>query len=95
MHIIPEVFRTYVWHHVGQRSDYGGAFMEKTIFHIDVNSAHLSWEAIYRKSMLQEPRAGLWDIPSVVGGSVEKRHGIILAKSGLAKKFGIRAGEAT
>jgi len=77
-----------------KRSAKGGVFMEKTIFHIDVNSAYLSWEAIYRKSMLQEPGADLRDIPSAVGGSVEKRHGIILAKSGPAKKIGIRTGEA-
>lgn len=26
----------------------GGIFMSRLIFHIDVNSAYLSWEAVYR-----------------------------------------------
>lgn len=65
---------------------------EKVIFHIDVNSAFLSWEAVYRKKYLNES-VDLRDIPSAVGGDREKRHGIILAKSIPAKKYQIRTGE--
>ncbi len=66
--------------------------MEKVIFHIDVNSAFLSWEACYRVCVLGE-KQDLRDIPSAVGGNVKMRHGIILAKSTPAKKFGIRTGD--
>lgn len=63
--------------------------MEQVIFHVDVNSAFLSWEAAYRIHALGET-LDLREIPSAVGGSVEKRHGIILAKSILAKKCGVQ-----
>jgi len=68
--------------------------MQKTIFHIDVNSAYLSWEAVYRKTILGEPGLDLRDIPSIVGGSIENRHGIVLAKSIPAKNYNIKTGEA-
>ena len=54
------------------------------IFHIDANSAFLSWSAAYRKNILGE-QTDLRDIPSIVGGDQEKRHGIVLAKSVPAK----------
>ena len=66
--------------------------MEKIIFHIDVNSAFLSWEAAYRIRELGETK-DLRQIASVVGGSEESRHGIVLAKSELAKKYGVTTGE--
>jgi DNA polymerase-4 len=66
--------------------------MEKTIFHIDVNSAFLSWEAVYRLYILGE-KTDLREIPSAVGGDIQKRHGIILAKSTPAKKYGVRTGD--
>ncbi len=66
--------------------------MENVIFHIDVNSAFLSWEAVYRLHILGQ-KTDLRDIPSAVGGDIKKRHGIILAKSLPAKKFGIRTGD--
>lgn len=66
--------------------------MDKTIFHVDVNSAFLSWEATYRIHVLGE-KNDLRDIPSAVGGDVKKRHGIILAKSTSAKKYGVRTGD--
>lgn len=66
--------------------------MEPVIFHIDVNSAFLSWEATYRMSELGETE-DLRLIPSVVGGSEESRHGIVLAKSESAKKYGVVTGE--
>ncbi len=65
---------------------------EKTIFHIDVNSAFLSWSAVKRLS--EDPNAiDLRTIPSAVGGDVKSRHGIITAKSIPAKKYGIVTGE--
>ncbi|HKL99398.1 MAG TPA: DNA polymerase IV [Mobilitalea sp.] len=66
--------------------------MDKVIFHIDVNSAFLSWEAVYRLHILGE-KTDLREIPSAVGGDIKKRHGIILAKSTPAKKFGVRTGD--
>lgn len=65
----------------------------KIIFHIDVNSAFLSWEAVYRLTH-KGGREDLREIPSAVGGDIALRHGIILAKSIPAKKYGIRTGEA-
>lgn len=66
--------------------------MQPVIFHIDVNSAFLSWEAVYRLRHLGA-QLDLRTIPSAVGGDVAKRHGIILAKSISAKKYGIQTGE--
>ncbi len=65
---------------------------EKIIYHIDVNSAFLSWEACRRISCHEEG-PDLRDIPSVVGGNQEMRHGIVLAKSMPAKKYKIQTGE--
>lgn len=65
---------------------------EKVIFHIDVNSAFLSWEAVYRLKHLGGS-VDLREIPSAVGGDIAKRHGIILAKSIPAKKYNIHTGE--
>lgn len=62
------------------------------VFHIDVNSAFLSWEAVYRVRHLGG-KLDLRTIPSAVGGDISKRHGIILAKSIPAKKYNIRTGE--
>lgn len=66
--------------------------LEPLIFHIDVNSAFLSWEAFYRVNELGE-NVDLRKIPSAIGGNKETRHGIILAKSTPAKKYGIQTGE--
>lgn len=65
---------------------------ERTIFHIDVNSAFLSFEAVYR--LQHGDRVDLREIPSAVAGSQATRHGIILAKSIPTKKYGIKTGEA-
>ncbi len=67
--------------------------MNKIIFHIDVNSAFLSWEAAYRLHHLNGT-VDLREIDAVVGGDMESRHGIILAKSLSAKRYGIRTGES-
>lgn len=62
------------------------------IFHVDVNSAFLSWEAIYRIQTLGETE-DIRTFPSVIGGDEKQRHGVVLAKSTPAKKFGIKTGE--
>ena len=65
---------------------------QRIIFHVDANSAFLSWSAAYRVKVLGE-RVDLRDIPSVVAGDKASRHSIILAKSIPAKKYGIHTGE--
>ncbi len=65
---------------------------KKLIFHIDVNSAFLSWEAAYRIHHLGE-HADLRREPSAVGGDTSKRRGIILAKSVPAKEYGVKTGQ--
>ena len=64
--------------------------MKNLIFHVDVNSAFLSWEAARRVKNGEED---LRLSPSAVGGDREKRTGVILAKSIPAKSFGIKTGE--
>ena len=65
--------------------------MEKIIFHVDVNSAYLSWNAVWD---LQHGKSlDLRTVPAIVGGDPESRHGIVLAKSIPSKKFGIKTGE--
>ncbi len=66
--------------------------MDNLIFHIDVNSAFLSWEATYRINILKETE-DIRNIPAVIGGDESKRHGIVLAKSTSAKSYGIVTGE--
>ena len=62
------------------------------IFHVDVNSAFLSWESAHRLAI--DPNAqDLRLINAVIGGDEEQRHGIVLAKSPSAKKYGIQTGE--
>lgn len=65
--------------------------MSDIIFHIDVNSAFLSWSATY---MLENGyETDIREIPSVIGGDKKARHGIVLAKSISAKSYGIITGE--
>ena len=66
--------------------------MGRVIFHVDANSAFLSWTAAHRVRVLGES-VDLRDIPSVVAGDKASRHSIILAKSTPAKKYGIQTGE--
>lgn len=61
------------------------------IFHIDVNSAFLSWTALEYLSAGNETDLRL--IPSIIGGDVSSRHGVVLAKSIPAKAYGIQTGE--
>ena len=65
---------------------------ERVIFHVDANSAFLSWTAAYRIKVLGES-IDLREIPSVVAGDRASRHSIVLAKSAPAKRFGIQTGE--
>ncbi len=60
--------------------------MERTIFHCDLNNFYASVECLHHPEYR--------NVPMAVGGDVEKRHGIILAKNMLAKKAGIKTGEA-
>ena len=64
--------------------------MERLIFHVDVNSAYLSWEAARR---VARGEADLRLVPSAIGGDRDKRTGVILAKSIPAKAFHITTGE--
>ena len=66
--------------------------MDRVIFHIDVNNAFLSWEAVYRLEQGM-PGPDLRTIACAVGGDVSKRHGVILAKSMEAKKYKVQTGE--
>ncbi len=61
------------------------------IFHIDVNSAYLSWTAV--EQLKHGAKTDLREIPSIIGGNQKTRHGVVLAKSVPAKKYGIRTGE--
>ena len=65
---------------------------ERIIFHVDANSAFLSWTAAYKIKVLGES-LDIRDVPSVVAGDKASRHSIILAKSAPAKKYGIQTGE--
>ena len=60
------------------------------IFHVDVNSAFLSWEAVRRIAAGQDD---LRRIPSAIGGDRDKRTAVILAKSIPAKARGVKTGE--
>lgn len=64
---------------------------DRIIFHIDVNSAFLSWSALAHLHEGNEVDLRL--IPSIVGGDMAKRHGVVLAKSIPAKAYGITTGE--
>ena len=61
------------------------------IFHIDVNSAYLSWTAV--EQLKNGAEVDLRTIPSIIGGDQKSRHGVVLAKSVPAKKYGICTGE--
>ncbi len=64
---------------------------ERIIFHIDVNNAFLSWTAV---QLLEEGyNIDIRTIPAIIAGDESKRHGIVLAKSPIAKKYGIVTAE--
>lgn len=63
----------------------------RIIFHIDVNSAYLSWTAV--EQLKNGAKTDLRLIPAIIGGDQKTRHGVVLAKSVPAKKYGIHTGE--
>lgn len=66
---------------------------DSIFYHIDVNSAFLSWAAVAR--LQKDPSSiDIRTIPAVIGGDESKRHGIVLAKSVSAKASGIQTGES-
>ena len=58
----------------------------RSVLHIDMNACYASIECLYDPSIR--------NLPVAVGGDVEARHGIILAKNQIAKCFGVKTGEA-
>lgn len=63
---------------------------DRLVFHIDVNSAFVSWSAV---EMLKNGGPDLREVPSIVGGDPDSRRSIVAAKSIPAKKYGIVTGE--
>ncbi len=61
------------------------------ILHIDVNSAYLSWSAL--KLLREGSDTDLRTVPSIVGGDQKTRHGIVVAKSIPAKRYGIKTAD--
>ena len=59
--------------------------MDRTILHCDCNNFFASVECVFRPE--------LWDVPMAVCGDPKDRHGIVLAKNGPAKKYGIVTAE--
>ncbi|MCI9137405.1 MAG: DNA polymerase IV [Lachnospiraceae bacterium] len=64
---------------------------QRLIFHIDVNSAYLSWAAV--EKLKNGSTFDLRSVPSIIGGDMSNRHGVVLAKSIPAKAFHIITGE--
>ena len=69
----------------------GDNMAERIIFHIDVNNAFLSWTAV--KLLKNGYQADIIKLPSIICGDESKRHGIVLAKSPVAKKYNIVTAE--
>ena len=65
--------------------------MERIIFHVDVNNAFLSWTAVYLLNNGYDK--DIRKIPSIIAGDEASRHGIVLAKSPVAKKYGVVSAE--
>jgi len=64
----------------------------RMIFHVDVNSAFLSWSAV--EALQRGESIDIRTIPSVIGGDESSRRGVVLAKSVPAKPYGIVTGES-
>ena len=65
--------------------------MERKILHVDVNNAFLSWTAV--EMLKNGNNVDIRSIPAIIGGDEAKRKGVVLAKSNIAKQFGIKTGE--
>lgn len=63
----------------------------RIIMHIDVNNAFLSWTAV--KLLHEGYKIDIRKIESVIGGDESLRHGIVLAKSPVAKSKGVKTAE--
>ena len=59
--------------------------MKRSILHVDCNNFFASVESVYDPS--------LRTVPCAVAGRKQDRHGIVLAKNELAKKYGIKTGD--
>ena len=66
------------------------ALAKRIVFHIDVNSAFLSWTSVQR---VKEGKSDLRLVPAVISGDPDKRTSVVLAKSVPAKKYDIKTGE--
>ena len=86
--LLPSRLRTVF--NAGKDRKKEGEGVERIIFHIDVNSAYLSWTSVEN---LKCGGRDLRNIPAIIGGDQEKRRGVVLAKSIPAKAFGVRTGE--
>jgi len=60
--------------------------MDRVILHCDANSFYASVECLYTPSIRHKPVA--------VSGDAQARHGIILTKNEIAKRYGVKTGEA-
>ena len=65
--------------------------MKRKILHVDVNNAFLSWTALER--LKKGETLDIRTIPAIIGGDEAQRKGVVLAKSNIAKQFGIQTGE--
>ncbi len=63
----------------------------KIFFYVDVNNAFLSWTAV--ELLKAGYKTDIRTIPSIIAGDEELRHGIVLAKSPVAKELGIKTAE--
>ncbi len=59
--------------------------MDRVILHCDLNNFFASVSLLYNQTLI--------DFPVAVAGSKENRHGIILAKNEIAKKYGVKTAE--
>ena len=65
--------------------------MDNIFMHIDVNNAFLSWTAV---DLLNKGyKIDIRNIESIIGGDESQRHGIVLAKSMVAKSKGVKTAE--
>ena len=60
--------------------------MERAILHVDCNKFYASVECLHRPEIR--------NLPVIVGGDAELRHGIVLTKNEIASKYNIKTGEA-
>ena len=64
----------------------GGKMVDRIILHCDLNNFFASVSLLYNPT---------WkELPIAVCGDSENRHGIVLAKNEVAKKFGVKTAEA-